>query len=433
MKKILAVAVVVLMCQLAIPCTIFNVTEGSRTLVGGNLDNFYDAEYPPSVQFIPASQGENAVMVVLSSQTRMQGMNDQGLFFDMNTVCTSPRSVADPFKIVPDPYGVQSFNILKTCSNVQDVLAYYDRISEPVFGTAQLQWVDASGASVVCGFDHDEDQATSDKYSYVLKSGSYQVSTNFNLLQHDIPQEQLNWSASWDRYKTAVTQLNTWTNPGIGALSYILNLTKQMPVDAGGQIGWTGTLYSYVADLSNGDVYFHYHHNNWPDAMDFDNIAKINAFEEWEEAEHTLCLDPNSEEDHLPYYPKNNIITDPVPFPYFVYGANKTLGYNATTIQPSSNLELDFNRSMCVNTGGNVTIKEYDTDATVETININNVSGLGTNQITINPSQNLAYNTRYYILIDPGCLKTCQGQTPEYAPYHGMPAKTSLRFKTAAQ
>ena len=73
---------------------------------------------------------------------------------------------------------------------------------------------------------------------------------------------------------------------------------------------------------------------------------------------------------------------------------------NATAIVPSANLSITFNKIMQVGTG-NIIIKKTADNTTVQTIDVasGQVTGSGTNTITINPSTDLSYNTSYYVQI----------------------------------
>lgn len=96
-------------------------------------------------------------------------------------------------------------------------------------------------------------------------------------------------------------------------------------------------------------------------------------------------------------------------------------------VSPSANLVMKFPENVYEGSGY-VTIKEYFTDDTVEQIDIGDATGFGTQYITINPSQNLDYDTLYYVVADEGCLVDAQSQE-----FHGILTKEGWRFKTAAQ
>ena len=74
--------------------------------------------------------------------------------------------------------------------------------------------------------------------------------------------------------------------------------------------------------------------------------------------------------------------------------------HQATAIAVDANLVLNFSESVDAESG-NIVIKKYSDDSIVETIDVTGgqVSGSGTNQITINPSADLDELTKYYIEI----------------------------------
>jgi hypothetical protein len=66
-----------------------------------------------------------------------------------------------------------------------------------------------------------------------------------------------------------------------------------------------------------------------------------------------------------------------------------------------ANIVLTFSEAVDVESG-NITIKKSSDNSTVESIDVTSglVTGSGTNQITINPTNNLASLTGYYLNID---------------------------------
>ncbi len=74
---------------------------------------------------------------------------------------------------------------------------------------------------------------------------------------------------------------------------------------------------------------------------------------------------------------------------------------NAHFMQSSEGLAIVFGTTVTMGSG-NIYIRLYSNDSTVETIDVtgNKVTGWGTNTLTINPSTNLANNTHYYVNFD---------------------------------
>jgi len=101
---------------------------------------------------------------------------------------------------------------------------------------------------------------------------------------------------------------------------------------------------------------------------------------------------------------------------------------NATLVAVDSNIILNFSEPVDAVSGNIVIYKESD-DSVIESINVTSgqVTGSGTNQITINPSSDLTTNTTFYIQIAATAFDDASGNS-----YAGISDKTSLSFTTAA-
>ena len=97
---------------------------------------------------------------------------------------------------------------------------------------------------------------------------------------------------------------------------------------------------------------------------------------------------------------------------------------NATGISTTANITLNFSEAVDVESG-NITIKKTSDNSTLETIDVTDsaVTGTGTNQITINPSNTFASSTEYYILIDATAFDDATGNS-----YAGISSTTALSF-----
>ncbi|MBF4694742.1 Ig-like domain-containing protein [Fusibacter ferrireducens] len=98
----------------------------------------------------------------------------------------------------------------------------------------------------------------------------------------------------------------------------------------------------------------------------------------------------------------------------------------ASNVGVSDNLVLTFSEVVNVGTG-NIVIKKSSDDSTVETIDVTGVqvSGDGTNTITVNPSTTLAGETGYYVQIDASAFDDTVGNS-----YVGINDATSWNFTT---
>ena len=95
-----------------------------------------------------------------------------------------------------------------------------------------------------------------------------------------------------------------------------------------------------------------------------------------------------------------------------------------TDVAVDTNIVLNFSEAVDVESG-NITIKKTSDDSTLETIDVteNKVTGTGTNQITINPSNTFSSSTEYYVLIDATAFDDAAGNS-----YAGISSTTALSF-----
>ncbi|MDC0453198.1 Ig-like domain-containing protein, partial [Alphaproteobacteria bacterium] len=99
---------------------------------------------------------------------------------------------------------------------------------------------------------------------------------------------------------------------------------------------------------------------------------------------------------------------------------------NATDVAVDSNIVLNFSESVDVESG-NITIKKTSDNSVIETIDVtsSNITGTGSSQITINPSNNLDKGVEYYILISATAFDDSAGNS-----YAGITSTTALSFTT---
>ncbi len=99
---------------------------------------------------------------------------------------------------------------------------------------------------------------------------------------------------------------------------------------------------------------------------------------------------------------------------------------NTTDVAVDSNIVLNFSESVDVESG-NITIKKTSDNSNIETIDVtsSNVTGTGSSQITINPSNNLDKGVEYYILIAATAFDDSAGNS-----YAGISSTTALSFTT---
>jgi hypothetical protein len=98
----------------------------------------------------------------------------------------------------------------------------------------------------------------------------------------------------------------------------------------------------------------------------------------------------------------------------------------ATTANIDANLVVTFSEAVDVETG-NVTIKKTSDNSTIETIDVTSgqVTGTGTDDITINPSSDFDGSTGYYVQIDATAFDDTAGNS-----YAGIADTTTWNFTT---
>ena len=99
---------------------------------------------------------------------------------------------------------------------------------------------------------------------------------------------------------------------------------------------------------------------------------------------------------------------------------------DAIAVANNSNIVLTFSEAVDVESG-NIVIYKTSDDSVVETIDVtsNQVTGTGTSEITINPTDVLESLTEYYIKIDATAFDDSSGNS-----YVGISNTTSLSFTT---
>lgn len=378
-SSVLSLAILLNYVPLLSACTIFNATEGDWTLAAGNEDSTWGDVF---IRFAEPSADHYGTVTFFNRNDPKVGMNDQGLFYDRNSLPETGWS-ADPNK--QDYAGSLQFKILRECVTVDEVIAVYALYNEPLFHRLQIHWADATGASVVVGYDPNTGQD-----GYLAKTGHFQVSTNFNVLTSTGPEQ---------RYDTAADLLANNRNISISLMSHVCSEVHQP--------SWT--LFSHIFDTATRKLYVHCHYPT----IDFNDVALLNVGEEAAKGDRDVLL------TSLAYAPKNEV------FPPAVTTFDPP--NNATAARLNGTLSLTFTETVHAG-AGSITIRQYSDDTTFEIININDVGGLGTNTITIDPVQWFSTDTQYYVLIDDTALMDDQGDF-----YYGIPAKASWNFTTAAR
>jgi len=242
-------------------CTIIYASDGRMALAGNNEDwtsHFIDIWFlpPESGKFGRAYFGLNFD----GEHLPQGGMNDQGLFYDG----ASAEAVTIPPRDSSAAPQVEDLHLkaMEECSTVEEVLKLYERYHMSV-GDGQLLFGDRFGNSVIM-------EATG---NVIRKKGEYQIATNF--FQSRVEPENI----TDERYKVAKGLFEDSENISVDLFRRILSATHWE--GAGGSM--TTTLYSYICDLRNGEIYIYYFHN-------FEDVAKINLQDELKKGERYLPI-----------------------------------------------------------------------------------------------------------------------------------------------
>ena len=102
---------------------------------------------------------------------------------------------------------------------------------------------------------------------------------------------------------------------------------------------------------------------------------------------------------------------------------------DATDVAVNTDLEITFNEVIDKTGTGTITIKKSSDDSTVETITVTGslVTGSGSTDITINPTDDLANSTSYYINISQNAFPDASGNS-----FAGISDTTTWNFTTVA-
>ena len=98
---------------------------------------------------------------------------------------------------------------------------------------------------------------------------------------------------------------------------------------------------------------------------------------------------------------------------------------NSTGVEVDVNIVLTFDKDVDAESG-NITIKKSSDDSVIEIFDVtSDISGSGSDTITINPTSDLSYETEYYILIDATAFDDSFSNS-----YAGIIVTTTLSFTT---
>ena len=239
-------------------CTTFYGYDGQNALAGNNEDFINPLMY---AWFIPASPGRfGRVYFGFDDFVPQGGLNDQGLFFDVEGL---------PYKAMPETSGRPHFpggdmslmdEILSRSASVQDVIDIASRWNRPSGEYAQHLYGDRYGDSVIIDGD-----------TILRKQGPFQIATNFRLVEHPEPP----WPDGEERYGDVADMLSQ-------ADHYTVDLFRRA-LDATHQVGDSPTIYSQVYELNTCTIHLYLYH-------DFEHEVVLNLADELAKGPHVIAL-----------------------------------------------------------------------------------------------------------------------------------------------
>jgi hypothetical protein len=216
------------------------MAKNDIVLVGNNED--YN-EPRTKIWFVPASKETYGRVYVGFDHSpiydRFQGgMNDQGLFMDMNAV--KPTGWRDkPGK--PSFQGDLVEQILSHYSTVDEVVEFFQQHNVPDLNILRAPVADSKGNSVIVEWGKGQLQI-------LYKEGCYQISTNFIQSDYEDPKEY-----PCQRYKIADRILRNASTPSVGLIRSVLSATHSDYISP--------TLYSNICDLKKKRIHLYLYHN----------------------------------------------------------------------------------------------------------------------------------------------------------------------------
>ena len=235
-------------------CTIVTIAKDNAALAGNNEDW---TEPRTKIWFVPASkQAYGRVYVGFDHapiHDRFQGgMNDQGLFMDMNAV--KPTGWHEkPGK--PSFQGDLVEQILAHYSTVDEVVEFFQQHNVPDLNILRVPVADSKGNSVIVEWGKGQLQ-------FLYKEDCYQISTNFIQSNYENPEEY-----PCQRYKIADRILRKATAASVDLIRAVLSATHSEHISP--------TLYSNICDLKEKRIYLYFFHNFEEErAFDLDTALK---------------------------------------------------------------------------------------------------------------------------------------------------------------
>jgi tetratricopeptide (TPR) repeat protein len=223
-------------------CTIAVSTDG-KTVIAGNNEDYADPR--TGLWFIPAENGSFGKVLWgydRYSDPYQGGMNDQGLFIDLNAISgTGWKSSPDR----PDFAGDVFEHVLSHFSSLEEVVRFFES-HDIDLGWVKYFVADAYGESAIIEW-------LDGGLNIIRRDRPFQISTNY----------QSPLEPTEPRYQIAEKILSQPGGPSVKQMRRVLSATAY-DVNEIGQ-----TLYSTICDLKQKTLYV-YHFHNFEEVVTFD-------------------------------------------------------------------------------------------------------------------------------------------------------------------
>jgi hypothetical protein len=229
-------------------CTIFCAIDKHGHLWAGNNE---DGHFSLGTKTNVVTKTDSTLGFIWYSYERTRyaqgGINEAGLFYDLNAVHPSDIKDADK-KILFPGENLEDFYLylLGHCKTVPEVFELYSKYKMPWMKEAQMNVADKQGNMGIVTAD-----------SAWLVHGNYSISTNYNLCHPDKDNK-----TSW-RYPLAEEILRE-SEPNFVTFTRACEATSQRKI--------TNTIFSSICNLNTGELWFYY-------AWDYENPYKTSIQE----------------------------------------------------------------------------------------------------------------------------------------------------------
>lgn len=245
-KRIFFIVFLSFLCLIGVKsgfsCTIV-IKANDDILLAGNNEDYIEPR--TKIWFFP-STGEDYGRVIWGFDRYLYpyqgGMNDRGLFVDINALSIFTGWQDDPEK--PDFEGDEIEYILTHYDSVEGVIKFFQQ-NNVSLGYVKFVVADARGKSVILEW-------LNNKLHIIPRKGDYQISTNYLS-----PKEHTEL-----RYQIAEQILKSPEKPTVALIRRVLSATSY-------DVYFGQTLYSTICDLKQKKVYL-YHFHNFEEGVTFD-------------------------------------------------------------------------------------------------------------------------------------------------------------------